>query len=229
MNKHLIGFAITASLMNILLLGLINYFTNPAILWFIYPSIFILLWPISQFFIQRKKYLVHALICSLLLISFVIASYLRSESEHPWFLYVIYPILWWPITLLYGKRAGTIPFAILVSSLTILYYAILNFTLSSHYLWIIYPTYVILWWPLSLYFAKKRDYVGFSLAGSLISILFFIGANLISSPQTIWAIYPIFLILWWPLSMYFFVYLKKKIHKRSAQKQRKKDMESMSK
>lgn len=43
----------------------------------------------------------------------------------------------------------------------------------------------------------------FSIWGSSLIIAFFIFINLYYTPNTIWAIYPIFAILWWPLSMYF--------------------------
>ncbi|MGE7842777.1 permease prefix domain 1-containing protein [Lysinibacillus sp. NPDC093712] len=49
----------------------------------------------------------------------------------------------------------------------------------------------------------------FSLWGSGLITAFFIFINLYYTPNTIWAIYPIFAILWWPLSMYF-VWSRKK-------------------
>ncbi len=49
----------------------------------------------------------------------------------------------------------------------------------------------------------------FSIWGSGLIIAFFIFINLYYTPHIIWAIYPIFAILWWPLSMYF-VWSRKK-------------------
>ncbi|MET4562548.1 hypothetical protein ABIA69_003739 [Lysinibacillus parviboronicapiens] len=49
----------------------------------------------------------------------------------------------------------------------------------------------------------------FSVWGSSLIIALFIFINLYYTPNTIWAIYPIFVILWWPLSMYF-VWSRKK-------------------
>lgn len=43
----------------------------------------------------------------------------------------------------------------------------------------------------------------FSIWGSSLIIVFFVFINFYYTPDTIWAIYPIFAILWWPLSMYF--------------------------
>jgi len=49
----------------------------------------------------------------------------------------------------------------------------------------------------------------FSLWGSGLIIAFFIFINIYYTPHIIWAIYPIFAILWWPLAMYF-VWSRKK-------------------
>ncbi|MDD1501348.1 permease prefix domain 1-containing protein [Lysinibacillus sp. CNPSo 3705] len=49
----------------------------------------------------------------------------------------------------------------------------------------------------------------FSIWGSGLIIVFFIFINLYYTPNIIWAIYPIFAILWWPLTMYF-VWSRKK-------------------
>lgn len=60
--------------------------------------------------------------------------------------------------------------------------------------------------------AKKnmaRLNLEFSFWGSGLIIAFFVFINLYYTPNTIWAIYPIFAILWWPLSMYF-VWSRKK-------------------
>ena len=97
------------------------------------------------------------------------------------------------------------------STLIILYYVLLNLLLSPGYPWSIYPIFVVLWWPLSLYHVRKRTYFKFSLYASLLLIVFFITVNAVSSPTVIWAVYPIFCVLWWPLSMYYFYYRRKTI------------------
>ncbi|WP_237446514.1 hypothetical protein [Shimazuella alba] len=72
------------------------------------------------------------------------------------------------------------------------------------------PYLFVLWWPISVYYAKRNNYFGLSITASLLTIFFFISVNSISSPQVVWAVYPIFIILWWPLSMYYYSYQKKK-------------------
>jgi len=83
--------------------------------------------------------------------------------------------------------------------------------LSPQYPWAIYPAFAVMWWPISLFFAKKRNYFGLSVAGGAIIIIFSIIVNIVSTPTIIWAVYPIFLVLWWPLSMYYYSYKKTSI------------------
>jgi hypothetical protein len=76
--------------------------------------------------------------------------------------------------------------------------------MSPDYPWAIYPAFAVIWWPLALYYVRKKQYYSFSISASSLMIAFFITVNVVSSPDTIWAIYPIFAVLWWPLSMYYF-------------------------
>ncbi|MBO9130723.1 permease prefix domain 1-containing protein [Bacillus sp. 165] len=55
---------------------------------------------------------------------------------------------------------------------------------------------------------EKKDMtklnLGFSIAGSVLIISLFIFINFYYTPQTIWFVYPTFMVLWWPLAMYFY-------------------------
>ncbi|MGE7923876.1 hypothetical protein ACQKND_11860 [Viridibacillus arvi] len=210
--KNYISFAAAGSIMTILFLGITNFITSPHDIWFIYPSLLLILWPITLYFISKKMYKQHSIFCSIMLVSFLmIENYLYSPN-HLWFLYAVYPILCWPILMFLGEKAKSIKIALIFCATTIIYYSILNITFSPQYPWAIYPAFLIMWWPLALYHAKKRTFVAFSVYASILISIFFITVNVVSSPGTIWAIYPIFVVMWWPLSMYFYVY-KKRIYK----------------
>ncbi|MGM9925041.1 MAG: hypothetical protein ACI35R_12420 [Bacillus sp. (in: firmicutes)] len=61
---------------------------------------------------------------------------------------------------------------------------------------------------------EKRNYMkkihfGYSVCGSTLIILFFLFINMYYSPNVIWFVYPTFVVLWWPLTMYFYVYKAK--------------------
>ena len=48
----------------------------------------------------------------------------------------------------------------------------------------------------------------FSLCGALLSSALFIAVNIITTPHNIWAVYPIFAFIWWPLATYYFIFRK---------------------
>ncbi|MBS4190617.1 hypothetical protein KHA94_10525 [Bacillus sp. FJAT-49705] len=210
MKKFDTGFALAGSVMSIIFIMLTNYLTSPNYPWFIYPSVSLLLWPIGVYCAKKKKHKLFSVLCCMLIIVFLIAENLIESPNYPWSLYAIYPIIWWPILVSLGKKkAGTMTVAWIGSLSIILYYSILNVTLSPGYPWAIYPAFVLLWWPLTLYHAQKKTYFEYSIHASLLVILFFIIVNIVSTPNIIWAVYPIFCVLWWPLSMYYFVYKRR--------------------
>ncbi|MBV7508690.1 2TM domain-containing protein [Bacillus sp. sid0103] len=211
MKKFDAGFAAAGSVMSIIFFILVNYLTSPHYPWFIYPSIVLLLWPIGLYCLKNGKHKHLSLSYSALIIAFLtVENYLYSPYSH-WSLYAIYPIFWWPILIYLKKHALTLTVALAGSTSIILYYAILNLLLSPGYPWVIFPTFAIVWWPLAIYHAKKKTFFEFSIHATLIIAVFFIILNVISTPHTVWAVYPIFCILWWPLSMYYFVYKRKLI------------------
>lgn len=208
--KNYFSFAVAGSFMTMLFLGITNYITSPNEIWFIYPCFLLLLWPITLYFMFKKLYKQYSIICSFMLISFLLIENYLYSPDHLWFIYAVFPIIWWPILMFLEEKAKSITVALIGSSITIIYYSILNITLSPQYPWAIYPAFLIMWWPLALYHAKKKTSVAFSFNASIFISIFFITVNVVSSPGTIWAIYPIFLVMWWPLCMYFYVYKRRR-------------------
>jgi hypothetical protein len=117
----------------------------------------------------------------------------------------------WPAAMFLKKRLGRLNVTLIASIIGILYYIALNLFVFKGFPWAIYPIYAILWWPLAIAFAKPGRALSFSLAGTFITTALFVITNWITSPHTIWAIYPIFAIAWWPLAVYYFVYRRKQI------------------
>ncbi|WP_249310611.1 hypothetical protein [Bacillus sp. FJAT-49736] len=107
------------------------------------------------------------------------------------------------------EKRKTVKMGLLGSFATIGYYTILNAGLSPQYPWAIYPAFVVIWWPLAIYHTKQKKFFQFSIYSSLLISIFFIIVNIVSSPQEVWAVYPIFTVLWWPLSMYYYFFKKK--------------------
>ncbi|QQZ11319.1 hypothetical protein [Heyndrickxia vini] len=206
MRKQDVIFAWLGSIISILFFIIVNFLTSPNYHWFIYPSFFLLLWPLSMYSIKYGNYKVHSVMVSALIILFLLAINVFHSPEHPWILYAWYPIIWWPILMFLEKKRSTVSIGIVGSVVTIVYYSTLNILLSPSYPWAIYPIFAVLWWPMAVYYSKMKDYFKFSISASILIIIFFITVNMVSSPHEIWAVYPIFVTLWWPLSMYYYYY-----------------------
>lgn len=207
--KYEVGFSYVTSILSILFLMITNYLTSPSYLWFIYPAFFLALWPIGLHSKRKEKYKQYSFISSFLIISFFIAINYFDSPGHPWFLYASFPVIWWPILVSLEERGKTMTVAFIGCISTILYYSVLNALVSPQYPWAIYPSFLVLWWPLAVHYANKNKHFEFSLSGSSLVILFFIIVNIVSTPNTIWAVYPIFVVLWWPLSIYYFLHKRR--------------------
>ncbi|MFS0880815.1 hypothetical protein [Metabacillus niabensis] len=203
-------FALAGSMMTIIFIIVVNSLstTYP---WFIYPTFALLLWPIGIFCAKKKNHKLLSIVYSLIIIAFLVTEIYIQTPEYPWFLYALPPLLCWPVLAILDKHSQKVSTAILCSASIIGYYIMLNLILSPQHPWAIYPAFAVLWWPLALYHGKTRTFYAFSLTGSLLVIAFFAAVNAITTPDHIWAVYPIFCILWWPLSMYYYGFKKKKI------------------
>ncbi len=204
MNKYTMSFVWSGSIMTISFLAIINLLTSRNYPWFVYPSFCILCIPLILHYLFKRDIRAFSIMGGLLLSSFFILSNYLFSPSHPWFWYAVFPALLWPIIVCMGKKTALIGYAVIGCISIILYYSTLNIVLSPGYPWAIYPAYVAIWWPSTLYFIKRKQYFGFSIFGALLTILFFTIVNICSSPDEIWAVYPAFAILWWPLSYYYF-------------------------
>lgn len=136
---------------------------------------------------------------------FLIFINVMFSPEHPWALYVVAPLIWWMFSNKHLKRLGDIDYSIKVTIGFILYYGLLNLVLSPAHPWVIYIIFALMFWPLSLKYSKDHHHFKYSIQCATLFIIFITIVNLVTTPQIIWAVYPIFGVLWWPLSMYYFV------------------------
>lgn len=204
MQRGYVPFSIIASLFTILFLFVVNWLTTPSEIWAIYPALFLLFWPLNALFKFQDGHKWYSLIASILLILVLLTINLIQTPDYFWILYAWLPLLYWPLIMFAGKRAASPNFAVIASIVFVVYYVGLNLYFEPGFPWLIFPAFVILWWPLSVTFAKRP--MLFSMFGTLLVAIFFWNVNTLTTPDVIWAVYPIFAVLWWPLSIYFFVY-----------------------
>lgn len=211
-TEHGKMFSIIGSVVIIASLLITNYVASPSVSWFYYPAFAVIWWPLSMLLAGPRTIKAYSVVGALILAAFFTLENLLKTPLCPWALLTYFPVLMWPVGILLGKRLGKLSIALLGSLAGILYYTILNITVFPGFPWAIFPAYALLWWPLAIVsFAQRKRLMLFSVAGTLLSAAFFIAVNAVSSPETIWAVYPIFALLWWPLAIYYFVYRRRDV------------------
>ena len=78
--------------------------------------------------------------------------------------------------------------------------ALVNLLTSPSYIWFYYPAFVVAWWPLSMFLAKKNPKL-YSVVMSIVVIGFLALINLVHTPGTLWFHQTIFFVVWWPAVM----------------------------
>jgi hypothetical protein len=75
--------------------------------------------------------------------------------------------------------------------------------LTSSFPWCIYPVFGVLWWPLSVFFAGRKQPLLYAAAGTaLLWALFLLTYLFASFGAHPWFLYPMLGTFWWPLSVW---------------------------
>jgi hypothetical protein len=182
-----------------------NYIISSSYIWFYYPIFAVVWWPLSVFLGRQRYTRAYSLTGAAVILAFLGLDNYINLPNIPWVLFTVFPVLMWPAFVLLGKHARKLPTASLLSIIGIACYAGLNMYVFPGFPWAIFPAYLLIWWPICVIFAGRGQPLMFSLCGTVLSTAFFIAVNIIVSPLTVWAVYPIFALAWWPLSVYYFV------------------------
>ena len=208
-RNHQKAFSVIGSLTVILSALVLNLIFTPDEFWFYYPAIAVIWWPLGRIFHERGLKRSYSVIGAVILLCFLISENIFRSPGIPWVLFGVYPLIMWPVTVFLGDRRGKTGIALLFSLLGIGYYSVLNLFVFRGFPWAIFPAYALLWWPLSVGAPEKVRELFISISGTILSSALFIVINLVASPRTVWAVYPIFAFIWWPLSVYYFVYRRR--------------------
>lgn len=210
-NKKTIKlYSIIMSLFMVGFLAFVNYLHTPECLWFYQTIFYFIWWPVVMLLGKKAKTLTFSIVSALVIIGYYVMQYLLlTPGVHPWYLYIILPVIWWPVCTTFRDKLHTKTFAFISLGVFTIYYSVLNLILSPNYLWVIYIIYAFSWVVMGNYFRKRKKYFALSICASIVTIVFFSLVNYMNSPNHIWAIYPAFAIVWWPLSLYFFRVRKK--------------------
>ncbi|MBN2883437.1 MAG: hypothetical protein JXN10_07905 [Clostridia bacterium] len=197
-------YSLAMSIISIAHLVLLNYLTVPGTPWFLYSVYPLLLWPTVMYMGKHAARIPFALAGSLIGIIFYLGLNLFIFQGHPWILYLILPLVWWPVSTAFKKVANTLPYLFVSITIFTLYYGLLNIFISPGHFWSLYLLYPYAWAAIGIYFGRRKMALGLAVAATVITALFCSVLNIILTPDTIWAVFPVFAILWWPISVYFF-------------------------
>ncbi len=132
----------------------LNLLTSPRYLWCVYPILGVLWWPLSAYFRGRKQPLLFALCgAGLVWATFFIAYRISSPGAHPWYVYPMLGVFWWPLSV-WGARVGARRFSIVAAQYVILTALTINMITSPGFWWWLIPAALVIWWPLILHFPR---------------------------------------------------------------------------
>jgi hypothetical protein len=197
------AYSVAASLAVIVFLAGVNLITSRAFLWFVFPALAILWWPLAMAFKGQHKPFGFSLAGAALAIATLLIINLMTSRGFLWFVFPALAILWWPLAMAFKGKHKPFGFSLAGAALAIATLLIINLMTSRAFLWFVFPALAILWWPATVFFAKRKSPFGFSIAGSLLVTALVISVNLITSPGFLWFVFPVFGVLWWPLGVYF--------------------------
>jgi len=206
-------YSLIASLTTIAYLALSNLMLPPIELWFLYTVFPLLMWPVIMYLGKWASSLLFAMAGSIIGIGYYLVLNIFMSPGHPWVLYLLMPLLWWPVSILFKKVSKNMMFLFISITIFAIYYGLLNIFISPGHPWSLYLLYPYAWVAVGMYFGVRRKALGLAIAATIITALFVSIMNIVLTPNTIWAVFPIFAILWWPMSIYFFRIRNRKVKK----------------
>ena len=127
---------------------------------------------------------------------------LFSPDAQAWYWYTFFPLAGWVFVLTLREKIFAPRPTALCAAVMLLYYGALNLLLSPQVPWVLFLTYPAVSAVLVSVCRERRAYLRLSIWMALAGIAYFGAINLVFSPHAVWAVYPAFGLLWWPLSMW---------------------------
>ncbi len=196
-------YAVVMGALSIAFFSAVNAVYSPGAVWALYPAFGVLWWPVTLLFAHAKKWLSYSFTASAMIIAFLTAVNIMTSPGFPWCVFPALGVLWWPLAMYFKGKKRPFGFSVAGALLVIITLVTINLLASGPFLWFVFPSLAVLWWPAAVYFAKKKNPFGFSIAGVLLASALFAAINFMTSPGFPWCAFPIFVALWWPLSVYF--------------------------
>ena len=141
---------------------------------------------------------------ALMIAYFYLVHRFVTPDMHPWYWYSFFPLLWWPVVAALKEKAVKPLLVTLCAVLFLVYYGALNLALSPGTPWALFLTFPAAAAVIGVLCREKQAWAALSVWTSAFGIAYFAAINLVYTPHTVWAVYPAFALVWWPLSMLLF-------------------------
>lgn len=198
-------YALVMSALCIAFFSAVNAIYSPGALWALYPAFALIWWPMTLLFARRHAWRAYSFASCALTIAFLAAVNIVTSPGFAWSAFPALGILWWPLAMCFKGKRKPFGFSVAGALLVIITLVAVNLITSPSFLWSVLAALGVLWWPAALYFTKRKSALGFSVSGSLLAIALLASINLMTSPSFPWSVFAVFGVLWWPLSVYFYV------------------------
>lgn len=205
------AYSLTASVLTIAFLAAVNVITSPGFPWSVFPSFAVLWWPLSMSFKGRRSPFGFSIAGALLAAATLVTINFVTSPSFLWSVFAVLGLLWWPAGVLAAKRRSPLGFSVFGALLVIGTLAAVNLITSPSFLWSVFVSLGVLWWPAAVYFTNRKSPFGLSLVGSLLAAALLVSINFMTSPGFPWFVFGVFALVWWPLSVYFHVVRRRRL------------------
>ena len=100
---------------------------------------------------------------TILIIGLVLFINFYYTPQTIWFVYPLFAVIWWPMSLFFhwlhlkNDTAIGLPFSVCSFALITGLFVFINLYYTPNYIWFVYPTFAVLWWPLAMLFVRLRE------------------------------------------------------------------------
>lgn len=104
-----LAFSIWGGILITALLLFINFYYTPYVIWFVYPTIGVIWWPMTMFFhwLHNRNDvpvgLAYSVCSSVLIVGLVVFINMYYTPNIIWFVYPTFAVIWWPLAMLFHR------------------------------------------------------------------------------------------------------------------------------
>lgn len=178
---------------------LLNLWLSPHQPFAVFVTYALLWWPMSLTFMHYRHNFKVSILATILNIVMLYLINTVLKPEYLWSVYLMAAFTYWPVAELLWRKLAPLKFAWISFTYLIFVYGALNLVFETRHPFLIYVAFVLCWWPIGVAFTEHRKMLRLSIEATLLMVLFLGTLNVVLTPHVLWAIYPISVLLIWPI------------------------------